>query len=413
MPAPRSRARRIAARGVALAAAWVAVAAPSAGAAVPEGFWGVVPINELSEQEFVRMGRGGADTVRHLTLWPNIEPKQDQYNWSTLDYLVANSAASGVEVLPFLYGTPEWARGGCGGMDANTCMRYPPLKKNAAAAWQDFLRDFVERYGPQGSFWTDSTDAFDPPVVPITQLQIWNEPSSLTYWRPKPKPKKYAQLVRLSNNAIDSVDPSVEVVLAGVFPSPEGGRAFRFTNYLEDFYDARGIKKSFDVAAFHPYARTIARLRNQIATMRTLMRQGGVRGKRLWISEIGWGSDPPVADRPLIKGVDGQREMLEQSFNLLAAKRAAWKLEGALWYSWRDPGIGYENCPFCSSSGLFKENGDPKPSWHAFVQATGGSDSDPEPQPPPGGAPPSNPPSEPPPPPPPPPPDCSPLPVCP
>jgi polysaccharide biosynthesis protein PslG len=382
---------RIHSRGLAARAAVLAVLAllagvagsPTALADVPDGFWGVVPINDLQSSEFERMGKGGVDTLRQLVLWPTVEPKRDQYNWSTLDYVVASSAANGIEVLPFLYGTPGWARGGCKGVADDACMRYPPLKKTAAAAWQDFLRDFVARYGPQGTFWSDPTDAYDPPFVPITQMQIWNEPSSMTYWRPRPKPKQYAKLVRLSDAAIDSVDPSVEVVLAGIFPSPEGGDQFRFTRFLEQFYDAKGIKKSFDVAAFHPYAATIGRLRNQIQTIRRAMRAGGVGGKRLWISEIGWGSDPPVANRPLIKGPEGQRSLLQKSFKLLEARRTGWNLEGVLWYSWRDPGIGYENCPFCSSSGLFQENGDPKPSWHAFAQATGGSDVEPEPEPPP------------------------------
>jgi hypothetical protein len=366
------RSRGPAAAAAALALLAGAAAPASASAAVPDGFWGVVPINDPEQSEFTKMGNGGVATLRHLTLWPRIEPKRDQYDWSSADYLVANAAANGIEVLPFVYGTPKWASG-CNASE-NSCMRRPPLKKGAAAAWQDLLRDFVGRYGPQGSFWSDPTDGYDPPFVPITQVQIWNEPSSITYWRPKPKPKKYAKLVRLSNSAIESVDPSVEVVLAGIFPSPEGGDQFRFTNFLDQFYDARKIKKSFDIAAFHPYAATLGRLRNQIKTIRRAMRRGGAAGKRLWISEIGWGSDPPVANRPLIKGLEGQRRLLEQSFKLLEARRTGWKLEGVLWYSWRDPGIGYENCPFCSSSGLFQENGDPKPSWHAFVQITGGSE---------------------------------------
>jgi hypothetical protein len=378
---PRAGWRGLPARAAVLAVLACAAAPPPASAAVPDGFWGVVPINDLQSSEFGKMGTGGVATLRQLVLWPTVEPKRDEYNWNALDYVVANSAANGIEVLPFLYGTPAWARGGCKGSQ-NACMRYPPLKKKAAAAWQDFLRDFVARYGPQGSFWSDPADSYDPPFVPVTQMQIWNEPSSLTYWRPRPAPKQYAKLVRLSDAAIDSVDPSVEIVLAGIFPSPEGGKKFRFTRFLEQFYDSRGVNKSFDVAAFHPYAATIGRLRNQIRTIRRAMRQGGATGKRLWISEIGWGSDPPQPGRPLIKGVEGQRSLLEQSFKLLEARRTQWKLEGVLWYSWRDPGIGYENCPFCSSSGLFKENGEPKPSWHAFVQATGGSEAEAQPQPP-------------------------------
>jgi Glycosyl hydrolase catalytic core len=169
------------------------------------------------------------------------------------------------------------------------------------------------------------------------------------------------------------VDPSVQIVLAGIFPSPELGKQTRFTKFLEILFDVKGIGKSFDVAGFHPYARTVQRLRNQIKTIRKLMRQGGVGGKPLWITELGWGSAEPYENRPLIKGIEGQRLLLEQSFQLLNQSAAKWKLAGVVWYSFRDPGYGFENCPFCASAGLFDVDGNPKPAWFSYVQATGGS----------------------------------------
>jgi hypothetical protein len=126
------------------------------------------------------------------------------------------------------------------------------------------------------------------------------------------------------------------------------------------------------------------------------MRRAGVAKKKLWITEVGWGSDPPVANRPLIKGEQGQKELLERSFGLLADRRGTWNLAGALWYSWRDPGYGYENCPFCSSSGLLKENGNPKPAWNSFVRITGGQPNAPPDEEPPPSQPPSQPPTQPP-----------------
>lgn len=370
-----------------------AMAAPaSASAEVPRSFWGVVPINALTTSEIDRMGNGQVGTMRLLTLWPSIEPKPESYDWSYTDFVVANAARNGIEMLPFVYGTPGWVKGvDCHGLNSDLCQRVPPIgSKQAKDQWRDFLADIVGRYGPQGTFWSDTSDAYDPPYVPITQWQIWNEPSSQTYYRPTPKPKGYATLVKMSHDAITEVDPEAEIVLAGLFPAPEGGAKFRLAPYLRSFYSVRGIGKYFDSAALHPYARTVNGLKGQISNVRRQMRRGGVGGKRLWISEVGWGSDPPVANRPLIKGIDGQRELLEKSFELLADRAGKWKLAGVLWYAWRDPGYGYENCPFCSSAGLFKENGDPKPAWDSYVAITGG-DPDPAAAPP-SPAPPSGPP---------------------
>lgn len=360
---------RVAVLGAMLGILLAVLAAPSARAQVPRNFWGVLPIGNPSVGEFQRMGRANVGTLRLFVVWPDVEPSPDNYDWSFLDYYVANAAENGTELLPFLYGTPSWAGAKCGGLDPETCERVPPLTKQAKAAWTDFLQDFVARYGPQGTFWSETS----VPYLPVTRVQVWNEPSSQTYWRPRPNPKKYGALVKISDNAIAAVDPTVQIVLAGVFPSPELGKQTRFTKFLEILFDVKGIAKHFDVAAFHPYARTVTRLKNQIKTFRKLMRKGGVGGKPLWITELGWGSAEPFENRPLIKGLEGQRILLEQSFQLLEQGASKWKLAGVVWYSFRDPGFGFEGCPFCESAGLFDVNGDPKPAWFSYVQKTGGS----------------------------------------
>jgi hypothetical protein len=354
----------------ALAAA--AVTASSAQAQAARDFWGMISIVDPTVEEFERMGQGNVGTLRLLVQWPDVEPSPDQYDWEALDYYFANAAANGIEVFPFPYGTPAWAGVNCAGLDPETCERVPPIRGAARAAWVDFLQDLVGRYGSQGTFWSNPNDSYNPPYVPVREVQIWNEPSSQTYWRPTPKPKQYGTLVKVSHNAIAAVDPSVQVVLAGVFPAPELGEQFKFTRYLEQLYAVKGIKRFFDSAAFHPYARTIKRLRNQIKTVRRLMREAGLHNKPLWISELGWGSAQPYENRPLIKGIEGQRAMLEEGFALLERMRAPWRLAGVIWYSWRDPGFELDLCPFCSSSGLFDVNGAPKPSWFSYVQRTGG-----------------------------------------
>jgi hypothetical protein len=375
----------------ALAACVVAVAL---GAAVPAGasnhlprdFFGVVPILELTDADLDRMGAGKVGTVRHLTLWQAIEPVRGAYDWRYMDYLVAGAAEEGISVLPFLYGTPSWVKGiKCKRLSAEECTRVPPLSGKARASWAAFLRAIVARYGSGGSFWTNGSDQYDPPYVPITRWQIWNEPSSQTYYRPKPDPEGYAKLVKFSHDVITGVDPGAEIVLAGVFTAPEGGPRYRIAPYMHDFYGVRGVVKHFDIAAVHPYARTIEGLSKQINNVRRVMRRGRAAAKPLWITELGWSSDAP-GPGPLLVGPQAQRDLLAQSFDLLARQREAWNLAGVSWYSWRDPGYAYANCTFCAGSGLIAADGTMKDAWHAFVAATGGTpepEPEPEPEPPP------------------------------
>jgi polysaccharide biosynthesis protein PslG len=356
---------------------------------VPRDFWGVVPIVDLSEEEIERMGAGNVGLVRQLTLWQAIEPSPGHYEWGYMDFLVAAAASQGIEILPFLYGTPDWVEGiKCKGLSVELCRRVPPVSAKARAAWAGFLREIVGRYGSNGSFWSDTTDEYDPPYMPITHWQIWNEPSSQTYYQPKPKAKGYARLVKTSHDAITGVDPQAQIVLAGVFTVPEGGPQYRIKPYMTDFYRARGIGKHFDVAAVHPYARTTSGLRKQIRNLRGVMRRARVADKPLWITELGWSSDPPGSVGPLLVGADGQRRLLEESFEMLATQRLAWNLAGVFWYSWRDPGYGYANCTFCAGAGLLTADGTPKAAWHSFVAITGGSpepppEPEPQPEPPP------------------------------
>jgi hypothetical protein len=382
----RSRHTALAAASVVLAFAAAAIPA-AASTDAPRDFWGVVPIIDLSKGEIDRMGAGNVGAARQLVLWEGIEPRQNEFDWRYTDFLVANAAQYGIEVLPFLYGTPQWVkRVDCQGLSKEECKRVPPLSSRAQDQWAEFLRAIVGRYGSGGTFWSDTTDSYDPPYLPITAWQIWNEPSSKTYFQPRPDARDYARLVKLSSSAIRAVDPEAEIVLAGVFTVPEGGYKYRVKPYLSELFRMRGIGKHFDIAALHPYARTIASLRKQIKNARGVMRHAGLSEKPLWITEVGWSSDPPSHVGPLLVGEQGQRELLEQAFEMLAAHRIAWNLAGVFWYSWRDPGYGYSNCTFCPAAGLLKADGTPKPAWHAFVEITGGNPeapAPPEPEPPP------------------------------
>lgn len=356
-----------------LGALGLTMAPASSSATVPREFYGVIPITQLTPAAIDAMGRARVGTLRVIARWPEIEPAPGSYDWSYLDLVVGNAARNGIRVLPYPYGTPSWVGVDCGGLSAGECERVPPIgSKQAREAWKAFLRNLVGRYGPGGEFWALNPDV---PQLPIAHYQPWNEPSSPTYWQPEPSSKKYGELVKLSHEAITSVDPQARIILAGLFGTPQGDLGSRnvMWKYLGRLYKVKGIERAFDGVALHPYSPNLEGIEFQLDKARDKIEKNHDRRTGIWITEIGWGSDPPTADRPLIKGEAGQADLLRKSFSRLTTHRSKWKVKGLVWYTWQDPGFAFEGCSFCDSAGLLQEDGSPKPAWNAYLEFTGGT----------------------------------------
>lgn len=348
-----------------------AASAPAQNPNVPASFFGVIPIQLMQFGEFQKMRDAEIGTLRIPVIWPQIEPKKDDvYDWSRIDYEMFNSALTGRQVMPFLYGSPKWTVPGC--KKAIKCQNVPPLGSQAAVAWEDFVRDFMQRYGINGSFWTDPTDQLDPPYNPITQVQVWNEPSSPTYWK-KPSASKYAQLVKVTHDIVASEDPDARVLLAGLFGTPQGDATSKnvMWKYLARFYQTPAISESFDAVALHPYSPDIAGLQFQLNKARAILDKNGDQAKEILVTEIGW-SSASKKGRPLIKGKKGQAKLLKSSYGFLLSNRSQYNIGAIIWYAWADADHKIEGCEFCSDSGLFTLKGKPKPSWTELVKITGG-----------------------------------------
>lgn len=365
--------------GLRLATALLAItlaglaSAGTASAAPPPSFFGVIPIQQLEPAEFTRAQQANIGVVRAPVIWQSVEPSPDAYDFSQLDYYVAQAAQHGTEVLPFIYTSPSWAVQGCTGLQ---CQNVPPLDTpEARDAWQNLLRDLVARYGPGGTFFQENPGL---PEQPIRQWQCWNEPSSPYYFK-NPDAARYADLVKLCHEAITSVDPGAKIVLAGLFGDPKesgGGKKNAIWKYLARFYGVADISKFFDVVAVHPYSpdtRSLKRVLNK--TLNTIGRAGDA-GVPIYVTEIGAGSGKPAKakdKRPLVKGKRGQARLLKQQFNFLINNQAKYNIGNVTWFAWKDPDHNIGNCKFCNTAGLFKENGTPKPAWDALVGITGGT----------------------------------------
>jgi hypothetical protein len=366
----------------------LALACAATAQAVPAKFWGVVPQSTLSTEHFQRLGKGGVESVRIPVGWADLQPQSGgQISWGGVDEVVERAARAGIDVLPTITGAPTWAVPtaavpGGGGSKAPARL---PASGAAAAAWKVLLSEAAARYGPDGSFWASHPGV---PVKPIRTWQIWNEPN-FKFFVAKPNPAEYGKLVKISAAALKAVDPGAQVVLAGLFSQPKGGRYVRtvrgkkkvvnatnvnyFASYfLEQMYKRTpGIKSKFAGVSLHPYTGSWKYLTPEIEEVRKVLTAAGDGRKGLFITEIGWSSGPPKSDgsNSFAKGPAGQARELKLSFRLLRSKQKAWRIQRLYWFSVDDAA---NVCNFCDGSGLFGPNFTPKKSWFEYVKFTGG-----------------------------------------
>lgn len=336
---------------VGAASASVAGAAP-----VPRDFFGVVAQGDVGDSDLARM-QGTVGTLRVPVYWSEVEPISGSYDFSRLDALAGAAADRGVELLPFVFGTPAWLSG--------DPARPPIWRPRARAAWKKFLRALVRRYGSRGRFWTTRSRR-----MPIRRWQIWNEPNFLLFWRPRPAPSQYARLLDLSAGAIRGRDPAAQIVLGGV--APVGAGLLPWT-YLRRLYRIPGVKRDFDLVAVHPYGVRIDTVADQIELAREAMDAAGDARTPIMITELGVASSGDIPSA-WIKGELGQARWLRQVFELLLEKRKTWRVAGVDWFAWRDLPDADPRCGFCQGAGLFRVDGAAKPAWWAYqgiVRAAG------------------------------------------
>jgi hypothetical protein len=352
----------------------------SAAQALPTGFWGVVPQNGLSAEQFQRLSRGGVESIRIPIGWPSVQPTKDgEFDWSGFDNPVEEAAKAGIKVVPFLTGAPETALPekrvpGAGGLMAPAHL---PISGAGRTGWVSFLTAAVARYGSTGSFWSGHSGV---PKIPIREWQIWNEPN-FKYFIAKPNPAEYGKLVKISYTALRAADPEAKVILAGLFARPKGsrdpktGKHKSLNWYASDFVSQMyittpGIKTKFNGASLHPYTIYAKELPGVIEEFREVLAANKDGGKGLYITELGWSSGKASTGNNFAKGPAGQARELRTAFTKLRNKQVAWRLKGVYWFSVDDaPGA----CNFCDHSGLFGEGFRPKPAWSAYVKFAGGT----------------------------------------
>jgi len=359
---------------VALAVTLVLLVFTGGGSAVPKpkpprGFFGIAPQTPLSDEDVRYMRAGGIESLRMPIAWSAVQPTPNGgYDWSTIDPTVEVAARGGLEILPFLAGTPRWL---------GKLTTLPVRNARQRAAWTAFVKAAVERYGPGGQFWLEHRTEgvnYEPAITapkPIRTWQVWNE-ANFFYFAFPVSVNNYAKLLTITQRAIKAVQPGAKIVLSGLFarPNARGKKGMGAAAFLEGLYRIPGMRSRFDSVALHPYAIDTRELEEMVEEFHEVSRENRDR-PGLYVTEMGWGSQDNFEEVAFEQGVRGQVRQLKGSYGYLIENQRRLNLKQVHWFSWKDAPL---LCSFCDSVGLFRQGPrfKPKPSWHAFVKITGG-----------------------------------------
>lgn len=343
-----------------------AMALASAASALPANFWGVVPQVPPSTRDLQQLKRGGVESIRVPVSWGSVQPTTgSEWNWSDADALIGAAAAARLNILPFLSSAPSWA--------VRTDPRWgsseflPVRNGRQRSGWKRFVTEAIRRYGPNGVFWAENPQL---PPRPIHVWQVWNEPN-FKYFVARPNPQEYGKLVNLTYAAAKSADPHAKLILGGLFSRPieatfrvHPRQAYFASTFLEQMFKSTpGVRSKFDGVALHPYTGSWKNLTGRIEEVRRVLVANHDAGEPLYVTEMGWSSEPPQPHNSFAKGLNGQARELKGAFHLLSANQRRWHVQGVYWFSINDyAGL----CNFCGGSGLF-HGARPKPAWSAYM----------------------------------------------
>jgi len=330
----------------------------AARAYLPPGFVGISPQNSGTAKDYELMREAGIKSVRQPLVWRAVEPENPAFaerQWGYFDHEVRLAARAGMEVFPFIVGSPEWV--------TSEEIDLPVANAWQRRAWASFIRAVVNRYGFDGSFWREEEDV---PYVPMRRFEIWNEQNIVSF-ASEPEPARFARLIRIAGRVIHRQQPGAKVIVGGLFGRPlQIPPNVASGDFLNRMYRAGRVKRYFDGVALHPYVADARAMAAQLRNLRRIMRRHDDGEATLYVTELGWGS----ASGPTRwqRGLHGQARQLDKALAIISANRLRWRIRGVWWFTWIDGG----SCVFCGSAGLLTAKREAKPAWYRFNEWTGG-----------------------------------------
>jgi polysaccharide biosynthesis protein PslG len=287
-------------------------------------------------------GAGGARLLRFPADWGTVQPSgPGSWDWSLLDQIHAQAAASGVRLIFEAYGSPCWAHPslGCPGPFGGS----PPDPVHLEH-WGAFIAAAAGRYPD------------------LAAIEVWNEPNLQPFWSIAPDPERYASLLTAARRALADVPSRPPLLFGGLAPlTSDGPGSISYQRFLARALDA-GAAGNFDALAIHPYALPfnrpdyLAETRRLLGAARLILARRGLGDTPIWATEIGFSTAGSGAVSP-----NEQANRLARLWQLL--KRIP-GVEAAVVHRFFDqPGGGSE-----SGWGVVGATGEPKPAFHSLAE---------------------------------------------
>jgi len=304
-----------------------------------------------SVEEWKVIGKSGAGYFR-TPVAP--DHSANGADWSYYDRVFGRAAENGVRILPILAGR---LNGGTG-VPSST----------EKAAWSEWAKQAVRRYGYNGVFWSTNPGI---PAMPVNAWELWNEPNNASFG--SITATAFGEFLAWAGPAVQGASESwggqKTGVLFGGLLSWSGGTNYQ--TYLKNAYNVPGAAAGITGIAFHPYTVEIANnqekinvTKNAIVGARNFINTlSGGSNKSLWNTEFGWPSRGEFAVTE-----EAQANMLQQTIGWMKAEANTLNLRSAIWYNVRDSDFagGWQY-----KCGLRDEVGNFRPAWFAFQQEAG------------------------------------------
>jgi hypothetical protein len=200
----------------------------------------------------------GATYLRCAFTWNAIEKQQGHYNWRFWDMLVDEADRAGIQVIPYVAYTPEWAA-----ENSDQFWKRPPRDPKLYA---DFMYQIAKHYRGRIHSW-----------------EIWNEPDITEYWMGSVD--QFADLVRQAAASIRRADPDATLVLAGMSKGP--------SPFFETLVTKHHVERLVDVVAMHGYPESWLEEREETVhqswtnQMNDLLAKDGAQ-REFWVNEMGY-----------------------------------------------------------------------------------------------------------------------------
>ena len=380
---PRSAARTLVLALAALVAALAATALrPGAAEALTVGFMDPATQTEHPEEFWADMTALRGGVLRYDLYWREIapvrpsdprNPASPEYDWKTIDRLVRDANAHGVEVLFTLWRTPTWARAD-GGAGPGGFYSYAPNLDD----WGNFVHAAAVRYS--GFFDPDGAGGPEPALPQVTKWEMWNEPNYIGALRPQRIRKKivspaiYAGILNRGFAEIQTVEAELNIrmdVLGGAM-----NRGFGGAGSIPALKFLQGMKKAkakFDIASLHPYPLTgragvddgakapNITLANFRKYERELDRLWPAKRYTIWLTEYGAQTQPDRYGATL----EGQQRFVKTAIGRLVKRHP--RVTHLVWFLLRDEAVELPGESDNWQSGLRGSDGVVKPAYQTWV----------------------------------------------